>query len=97
VNPFASSRQACSVEMLAQKQEKEGAELLSDNRAMEAALNLKSSRQEPSGVGRAGCCESRRWNRRGLTQSVAHRHRNEWYKRKWKACKAQEEGYGRAG
>src|SRR3990172_11634433 len=31
-------------------------------KATEAVKTLKSSREEPSGIGRAGCCESRRWN-----------------------------------
>jgi hypothetical protein len=51
-------------------------------KAIEAVKNLKSSREELSGVGSAGCCDSRRWNRRGLIQSVAQNHRNNWYKLK---------------
>lgn len=49
-------------------------------KAMEAAMSLDGSREEPSGVGGAGCCNSRRWNRGGLPRSVAHIHRNCWYK-----------------
>jgi hypothetical protein len=49
-------------------------------KAKEAVKNLKSSREELSGVGRAGCCESRRWNRRGLIRSVAQNYRNRRYK-----------------
>jgi hypothetical protein len=49
-------------------------------KAIEAAKSLESSRQELSGVRSAGCCESRRWNRRGLIWSVAQNHRNEGYK-----------------
>jgi hypothetical protein len=47
---------------------------------MEAAKSLEGSRQEPSGVGRAGCRESRRWNRGGLTHSVAHIYQDRGYK-----------------
>ena len=66
--------------MLAPQGEQEGAELVSATKATEAAKNLEGSREELSGVGRAGCCESRRWNRGGLIRSVAHIHRNDWYK-----------------
>lgn len=49
-------------------------------KATEAAMSLEHSREEPSGVGGAGCCDSRRWNRGGLLWSVAHIHRDRWYK-----------------
>ena len=44
------------------------------------AKTLEGSRQEPSGVGRAGCYDSRRWNRGGLTRSVAHIYPDGGYK-----------------
>jgi hypothetical protein len=37
---------------------------------MEAEINLDFIREEPSGVWRAGCCESRRWNRGDLIRSA---------------------------
>jgi hypothetical protein len=51
-------------------------------KAIEAVKNLKHSREELSGVGSMGCCESRRWNRRGLIWSVVQSRRNEGYKLK---------------
>jgi len=51
-------------------------------KATEGAKILRGSTEELPGVGRAGCGESRRRNRRGLTRSVAHIHRNLWYKLK---------------
>ena len=49
-------------------------------KATEAVKNLKSSRQELSGVGSAGCYESRRWNRRGLIRWMAQNHPDRRYK-----------------
>jgi hypothetical protein len=51
-------------------------------KAIEAAKTLKCSREELSGVGSMGCCESKRWNRRGLIWSAVQNHRNEGYKPK---------------
>jgi len=51
-------------------------------KATEAVKNLKSSREELSGVGSAGCCESRRWNRRDLIWSLVQNQRNQRYKPK---------------
>jgi hypothetical protein len=48
-------------------------------KAIEAVKNLKSSHEEIYGVGSAGCCESKRWNRRGLIRSVAQNNRNNRY------------------
>ena len=36
--------------------------------------------EEPSGVGGAECCDSRRWNKGGLRRSEAHILRHLWYK-----------------
>jgi hypothetical protein len=49
-------------------------------KAIEAVKTLRSNREELSGVGSAGCCESRRWNRRGLIQWMAQNHSNRRYK-----------------
>ena len=68
--------------LLRRKENKREPSCSTPTKAMEAAKSLGGSRQEPSGVGRAGCCDSRRWNMGGLTWSVAHIHRNEWYKPK---------------
>jgi hypothetical protein len=45
-------------------------------KAMEGAETLERSAEEPSGVGGAGCCESRRWNRGDLIRLAAHLRRN---------------------
>jgi hypothetical protein len=42
----------------------------------EVVKTLEGSRQEPSGVGRAGCCDSRRWDR-GRSHSVGGAHPTE--------------------
>jgi hypothetical protein len=47
---------------------------------MEGTKSLEHSAEEPSGVGGAGCCESQRWNRGGLTRPAAHVRRNCGYK-----------------
>jgi hypothetical protein len=60
-------------------------------KATEAAKNLRNSREELSGVGSAGCWESRRWNRRGLIRSVVQNYRNEWYKRNAKSRRKPDE------
>jgi len=60
-------------------------------KATEAAKSLRCSREELSGVGSAGCWESRRWNRRGLIRSVVQNHRNKWYKRKAKSRRKPDE------
>ena len=49
-------------------------------KAMEGTESLVDSAEEPSGVGGAGCCESRRWNRGGLIRSAAHIRRHCGYK-----------------
>jgi len=57
--------------MLAPQGEQERAEPVTHGEGNETAKNLESSREELSGVGSAGCCDSRRWNRRGLIRSVS--------------------------
>jgi hypothetical protein len=47
---------------------------------MEAEINLDFIREEPSGVWRAGCCESRRWNRGDLIWSAGRNCCNGGYK-----------------
>jgi hypothetical protein len=47
---------------------------------MEAEIILDSIREEPSGVGRAGCCESGRWNRGDLIWSAGSKCCNGGYK-----------------
>jgi hypothetical protein len=49
-------------------------------KAIEAVKILKRSREELSGVGSAGCCESRWWNRRDLIRSLKQKQRNGRYK-----------------
>jgi hypothetical protein len=66
--------------MLAPQGEQERAEPVTQGEGIEAVKNLGSSREELSGVGSMGCCDSRRWNRRGLIWSVAHNYCNEGYK-----------------
>ena len=66
--------------MLALKREQERAEPVTHGEGIEAVKNLESSREELSGVGSMGCCDSRRWNRRCLIWSVAHNYCNEGYK-----------------
>jgi len=51
-------------------------------KATEAVKSLKCSREELSGVGSMGCCESRRWNRRDLIWSLKLKQRNGRYKPK---------------
>ena len=78
-NPFALLGAGLQRRNASPTRDQGGAGLLNDTgtaevdratQAMEAAKSLDGSREEPSGVGRAGCCESRRWNRGGLTWSV---------------------------
>jgi hypothetical protein len=56
-------------------------------KATEAVKTLKSSREELSGVGSMGCCESRRWNRRDLIRSEEQYRRNQRYKPKGEILK----------
>jgi hypothetical protein len=49
-------------------------------KAIEAVKNLMHSREELSGVGRMGCCDSRRWNRRDLIRWMAQNHPGRRYK-----------------
>jgi len=66
--------------MLAPQGEQERAEPVTRGEGNRSGEEPENSREELSGVGSAGCCESRRWNRRGLIQSVAQNHRNRRYK-----------------
>ena len=68
--------------MLAPQGEQERAEPVTHGEGNRSGEEPENSREELSGVGSAGCCESRRWNRRGLIRSVAHNYRNNWYKSK---------------
>ena len=77
--------------MLAPKGEKERAEPVTHGEGNRSGEEPENSREELSGVGSMGCCDSRRhlhrtqvqvWNRRGLIWSVAHNYCNQRYKPK---------------
>jgi hypothetical protein len=62
--------------MLAREGSKREPSLSRMAKATEVVKNLKNSREELSGVGSMGCCESRRWNRRCLIRSEEQSRRN---------------------
>ena len=66
--------------MLALKREQERAEPVTRGEGQGSGDEPESSREELSGVGSAGCCDSRRWNRRDLIRSLAQNQRNAGYK-----------------
>jgi len=66
--------------MLAPKGKQERAEPVTHGEGNRSGKEPENSREELSGVGSMGCCDSRRWNRRGLIWSVAHNYCNERYK-----------------